>query len=957
MSVVPQDPKHPIFGTVSPAHPAAPAGGARVPPGRTTATARLAPNRASAAVGPTTAPADAWVCAMQDDSPEALAVQRRLAGPLPTLDEAVGALDDVDDAILAMQFGTPPPAQGAVQRRRHASAGAPAAAAVHLTRAQLAIAREHNLAWHAKLGYSPSVFGGGSDVASDTFAQQVAARQRHLGLTVDGIAGPKTCAAVGASTAATRTAEVRALATAAGEAPGEAPSAATPTTATARAAEVAALAEAAGEGPSSIAPSADDSTVASRAAQVAALSEDAGEGPSSVAVDAVEATRGTRDAVGAADRALPSAVDEPKEVDESRDTLPVRPVQARASSTRAPSPDDTRAIAARGITGTSGPLPFLAEMKPLFGESGACLDGVRSHVNPVAVQAARAIGADAYATGSDIVFAVEPTRELVGHEAAHIVQQRAGVSLSGGVGAEGDPYEQQADHVGALVARGQSVAHLFAGTGGAVRPAIQRKAKPTQAPTIDMPPMTIGVEASLISEEYGQVADEAEYDQGVQLVQRPPIELRISADGQSAQARRIIEEIESYRLRLVQGIRDGVIPTTVLATNQATVSALGDLLSSSAGQASTLSDFQGQYRQLLLDVARLQGKVEQLTSTNPGLVEAGGLGSERELAQRSKQVASKDAGATHLSSMQTQHEMLALASTQVGQAQNRLREASQYVMGRAAAIAAGVRAATPDPVERGALLAQTDALKGMVSQVIEKGTEHMVLPAQTKVVGAVLDSVIDDIEAGPIRQFEAAVAESAAKSSHAVRAEQVFELRAALAAMRAAAQAYSQATNQLEVVKTQSRVSADLFSNSAELNGDPEVAIVAQLFGEADAAVAQCKVTIDLAIAEDEDATEATKDRTAVKKPEGGPSLLYFEPIRSYSNSTRNFTDPRSIGFTYDAQERHVLIFTDDVLGPTGANATMTKTLANLRSLESTLLTFRSRLQSALGMKRDRKGS
>ena len=41
-------------------------------------------------------------------------------------------------------------------------------------------------------------------VARDTFAQAVATLQHELGLTVDGIAGPKTCKAAGATTKAPR---------------------------------------------------------------------------------------------------------------------------------------------------------------------------------------------------------------------------------------------------------------------------------------------------------------------------------------------------------------------------------------------------------------------------------------------------------------------------------------------------------------------------------------------------------------------------------------------------------------------------------------------------------------------------------------------------------------------------------------------------------------------------------
>jgi Domain of unknown function (DUF4157)/Putative peptidoglycan binding domain len=160
------------------------------------------------------------------------------------------------------------------------------------------------------------------------------------------------------------------------------------------------------------------------------------------------------------------------------------PVQGRATAggdldAHAP------AIAAQGVAGAGGPLPFLDELKHSFGAHGDVLDGVRAHTGGDARAAAAAIGADAYATGADVAFAVTPTRELVGHEAAHVVQQRAGVSLKGGVGEAGDAYEQHADQVGAAFAAGGSVEALLdrfaGGRGGGER--VQRKA--TAGPSAD----------------------------------------------------------------------------------------------------------------------------------------------------------------------------------------------------------------------------------------------------------------------------------------------------------------------------------------------------------------------------------------------------------------------------------------------------------------------------------------
>jgi hypothetical protein len=48
------------------------------------------------------------------------------------------------------------------------------------------------------------------------------------------------------------------------------------------------------------------------------------------------------------------------------------------------------------------------------------------------------------------------------HEAAHVVQQCAGVQLKGGGGETGDRYEQHADAVAYLVVQGKSSASLLA---------------------------------------------------------------------------------------------------------------------------------------------------------------------------------------------------------------------------------------------------------------------------------------------------------------------------------------------------------------------------------------------------------------------------------------------------------------------------------------------------------------
>ncbi len=135
--------------------------------------------------------------------------------------------------------------------------------------------------------------------------------------------------------------------------------------------------------------------------------------------------------------------------------------------------DSIQAHAAAGIAGSGQALPHLDAIQASFGPHD--VSGVRAHVGGAAAEASGAIGAHAYATGNDVAFASQPDLFLAAHEAAHVVQQRQGVSLKSAVGEAGDAYEQHADEVAAAVVRGESVAELLgpAATGGAA--AVQLK--------------------------------------------------------------------------------------------------------------------------------------------------------------------------------------------------------------------------------------------------------------------------------------------------------------------------------------------------------------------------------------------------------------------------------------------------------------------------------------------------
>jgi len=152
-------------------------------------------------------------------------------------------------------------------------------------------------------------------------------------------------------------------------------------------------------------------------------------------------------------------------------------VQRKADGPAAQRFDDgaVHDAAAAGGSGSGGALPHLDQIQTAFGPEHD-VSGVRAHVGGPAATASEQIGARAYATGSNVAFRDSPDLHTAAHEAAHVVQQRGGVQLKGGVGAEGDPHERHADAVADRVVRGEPAGDLLSsyGPGGASTTAVQR---------------------------------------------------------------------------------------------------------------------------------------------------------------------------------------------------------------------------------------------------------------------------------------------------------------------------------------------------------------------------------------------------------------------------------------------------------------------------------------------------
>ncbi|HMG21684.1 MAG TPA: peptidoglycan-binding protein, partial [Kofleriaceae bacterium] len=130
-------------------------------------------------------------------------------------------------------------------------------------------------------------------------------------------------------------------------------------------------------------------------------------------------------------------------------------VEARSAEDR----DGVHQAAAAGISGSSGAMPFLADVQRGFGHHD--VSGIQAHTDGAAGDGARAMGAEAFASGGHVAFAGAPSLFTAAHEAAHVVQQRAGVTVDGGVGQAGDHHERHADQVAERVVAGESAVDLL----------------------------------------------------------------------------------------------------------------------------------------------------------------------------------------------------------------------------------------------------------------------------------------------------------------------------------------------------------------------------------------------------------------------------------------------------------------------------------------------------------------
>ena len=119
--------------------------------------------------------------------------------------------------------------------------------------------------------------------------------------------------------------------------------------------------------------------------------------------------------------------------------------------------------AQRGLHGNSQPLPHLEAIQRSFGQHAVL--GTQAFVGGAAKAANEQMGSSAYATGESVAFSQTPDLHTAAHEAAHTVQQQAGLQLPDGVGKSGDRHERHADAVADAVVKGESAESLLDGYG------------------------------------------------------------------------------------------------------------------------------------------------------------------------------------------------------------------------------------------------------------------------------------------------------------------------------------------------------------------------------------------------------------------------------------------------------------------------------------------------------------
>lgn len=141
------------------------------------------------------------------------------------------------------------------------------------------------------------------------------------------------------------------------------------------------------------------------------------------------------------------------------DNLTAQAHEGQGNTNASVRPSEKHRIAQRGFSDTPEPLPQLDTIQRAFGHHA--VKDIRSFIGGAASSSSDSLGASAYCVGDRIAFDRPPDLYTAAHEAAHAVQQRSDLTLSGGVGHREDSHEKHADKVANAVVQGRSAESLL----------------------------------------------------------------------------------------------------------------------------------------------------------------------------------------------------------------------------------------------------------------------------------------------------------------------------------------------------------------------------------------------------------------------------------------------------------------------------------------------------------------
>ena len=136
-------------------------------------------------------------------------------------------------------------------------------------------------------------------------------------------------------------------------------------------------------------------------------------------------------------------------------------------------------VAESALQGPTQPFPFRNLIEASFQRPMTA----RAHTDAGATDACETLDANAFTSAGHVAFATTtPSLQLAAHEAAHVVQQQAGLTAFNGLGPSDGVLERHADQVADAVAAGRSASPLLGqyamrGTNDAPRGAVQLKKK------------------------------------------------------------------------------------------------------------------------------------------------------------------------------------------------------------------------------------------------------------------------------------------------------------------------------------------------------------------------------------------------------------------------------------------------------------------------------------------------